>query len=166
MTTAYPRIPVRIFDFQYHSNLLLTRTISAVQRREGEDADYIVAQDFDCSIEMESIIEKTRFWKHVSVPFGFITDLSSTPRLARPIVGRVGPHLEASIVHDWLYVAWQAEDIKPTETMRRFADDVFLAAMTAAHVPPVTKRIAYRAVRLFGKTAFYGRDERLIADPD
>ena len=40
---------------------------------------------------------------------------------------RVGPHLEASIVHDWLYVAWQLEEgTEATEEWRLFADESFV----------------------------------------
>ena len=85
---------------------------------------------------------------------GMFTDLSSVPRIARGIVGRVGPHLEASIVHDWLYVAWQVEEIKPTDEMRQFADDVFRAGMQKAKVGALKRWAIYQAVRLGGRGTF------------
>ena len=50
------------------------------------------------------------------------------------IVGRVGRHLEASIVHDWLYVAWQVTGVMPQRHMWRFANDVMYSAMRKAGV--------------------------------
>ena len=47
--------------------------------------------------------------------------------------------------------------------MRRFADDVFLAAMAAANVARWKRWLIYRAVRLGGRGPFYGRDEHLFA---
>lgn len=159
---AYPPYPVKVTSFRYQSELHLCRTIQAVRRRTGEDALYIVEERYDCSVLLETP-SGAEGQHHITVPHYLMTDLSSVPRLARPVIGRVGPHLEASIVHDWLYVAWQAESIKPTEEMRRFADDVFLAAMVAANVTPWKRWAIHRAVRLGGRAAFYGRDERLFA---
>ncbi|MCY4463595.1 MAG: DUF1353 domain-containing protein [Albidovulum sp.] len=68
----------------------------------------------------------------LKVKRGFPTDLTSVPRPFRPFVGRVGPHLEASIIHDYLYVAWQIGGLPPTDDMRRFSDEVMLAAMPAS----------------------------------
>ena len=72
-------------------------------------------------------------------------------------VGRVGPHLEASIIHDYLYIAWQVKNVDATEERRRFADDLMLAAMKAAGMG-CKADIIYRAIRLFGKPVFEGRN--------
>ena len=85
------------------------------------------------------------------------------PRPGRWAVSRVGPHLEASIVHDWLYVAWQFEGREGTARMRRFADDVFLAAMKEAEVGWFQRHLIYGAVRLGGWIPFRRKDGRLFA---
>ena len=66
----------------------------------------------------------------ISAPEGMATDLSSVSRIAWSIVNRVGPHLEASLLYDWLDIETRA----PTGDVRRFADAVFLADMVAADV--------------------------------
>ena len=164
MTSAYPDEPVEIVSFCYRSDLHLTRRIEAVQRRRGEDAEYALAQRYRAwvTVRAESDGEESRL--RISIPAGFLTDLSSVPRPGRWYVSRVGPHLEASIVHDWLYVAWQFEGREPTDRMKRFADDVFLAAMKRAKVRGFKRWVMYGAVRFFGGSAFRGRDDRLFAD--
>ena len=73
--------------------------IDAVQHRTGENAEFIVAADYPIRYKLDGVERR------IVVPGGMLTDLSSVPTLARTIVSQVGPHLEASIVHDFLYVA-------------------------------------------------------------
>ena len=70
--------------------------------RLGEDGDYILQHPFEADYEIDG-----DEWRRLTVPRGLITDLTSVPRPLRVFVGRVGPWLEAAIIHDYLYVAWQ-----------------------------------------------------------
>ena len=134
-----------------------------MQRRKGEDANYVLSRPYEAAaiVRREGSEERV----DISIPERLLTDLSSVPWWGRWLVGRVGPHLEASIVHDWLYVAWQHEGKGPTEQMRRFADDVFRAAMEEAKVDGWRAWLAYQAVHLGGTKAFYRRDSTLFHDP-
>jgi hypothetical protein len=151
---CYPYVDLaresEVTGFRYVSSLLLGRTVSSLKARSGEDAAYYVAQPYQCKVQIDGGV-----WLELTVPQGLITDLASVPRAARTIVDRVGPHLEAAIVHDWLYCAWQ--DI-PARGARRsdkeFADAVFLAGMKEAGVPLARRLIAYNAVSWFGWGAF------------
>ena len=93
----------------------------------------------------------------ITVPRGMLTDLASVPPLLRWYIGRVGPHLEASIIHDYLYIAWQlntsSKSDEWTRQMRCFADDLMLVAMKKAGMGCKALFI-HRAIRLFGKRAF------------
>ena len=163
MTSAYPSEPIEILAFRYQCALHLTREIAAVRGRQGEDADYVVATDYISIVTVKPRDNGDNITIPICVPKGFLTDLSSVPRWGRWAVSRVGPHLEASIVHDWLYVAWQDEDdTEATEERRRFADDVFRQAMKEAKVGDFWTWLIYRAVRLGGKKAFYGRNYPLF----
>ena len=71
-------------------------------------------------------------WQTTTVPRRTVADLASVPRLFRFIVGRVGPHMEASIINDYLYSAWQVKDKCSTDAMQCFADELYLAAMQEA----------------------------------
>lgn len=162
MTSAYPSAPVEVLAFRYESALHLTREIGAVKGRREEDANYVVASAYKAFVTIRpSGSGESRIG--VCVPSGFLTDLSSVPWWGRWAVSRVGPHLEASIVHDWLYVAWQNEDgADATEERRRFADNVFRLAMKEAKVGRFRTWLIYHAVRLGGRKAFYGRDYPLF----
>ncbi len=88
------------------------------------------------------------------VPKGTPTDFSTVPAPLRPIVSRVGAHLEASIVHDYLYDAWAGFRTEPLERDRLFADKVFRAGLVAARVPAWRRALMYRSVRRFGWRRF------------
>ena len=151
---VYPAGLVEVLDFEYKDSLFLTRKIQAVQRRTGEDAKYVVARDYHACVTIRPYgSKKYRF--PIKVPQCFLTDLSSAPRLVRPCISRVGPHLEASIVHDWLYTAWQLESPpKPTLEKRHFADQVFAAAMRKAEVTPFRIQLINAAVCIGGACSF------------
>ena len=152
-----------ITAFTYETPLLLHRGIEAVKGREGEDADYVLFKPYTVSYSLDGGASR-----RITVPKGMLTDLSSVPRLARTIVGRVGPHLEASIVHDFLYIAWQ--DV-PGYTAKSedkvFADKLMRAAMRAANVETQQVELIYRAVRVFGALAYFNADQnRYVEIPD
>lgn len=70
----------------------------------------------------------------IKAPRGLYTDLASVPQFLWPIVGPVGPHLEASIIHDYLYMAWTDFRARASRRDRDFADAVFLAGMKVSRV--------------------------------
>ena len=144
---------LQITDFVYSTPIHLCRCIEAVQRRKGEDADYIVSQPYTVRFKLQGA------GRQVTVPEGMVTDLSSVPWIARWIIGRVGPHLEASIVHDFLYIAWQdVEGRGPREQDREFADKLLRVAMEEASVGPIRRYLIYAAVRMFGGGAYRRED--------
>ena len=152
-----------ITAFKYESPLRLYRDIKAVKGRGGEDADYVVSEPYVVSYRLDGGPVQ-----RIEVPKGMLTDLSSVPRAARVIVGRVGPHLEASIVHDFLYIAWQDVPGRPAKAEDKvFADKLMRAAMRAAKVDKTQVEIIYQAVRLFGRPAYFNEDEnRYVKVPE
>ena len=142
-----------ITGFKYQSHLHILRQ----KQRPGRigtvrEAQYIVGADYAvCYLSNDDA------WHTITAPRGTLTDPASIPRPFRFIVGRVGPHLEASIVHDYLYVAWQVKNKRPTDAMRRFSDELYLEAMKEADM--VCKAyLIYYAVRFGGHCAFYDRN--------
>ncbi|MCR9068527.1 MAG: DUF1353 domain-containing protein [Rhodobacteraceae bacterium] len=141
----YPAGPLEVKGFAYHNALVLVRFASAVKTRVKEDADYVVAADYAASwIAADGTVTR------VVVPRGMLTDLTSVPPGLRWFIGRVGPWLEAAIVHDWLCIAWMTLDGDGSADRRKFADDVMLAAMKEARVNIVMRRAIYLAVRAWG----------------
>ena len=152
--SPYPGGFQRIIDFRYETPLHLTRSIDAVRTRREHDANYIVAEPYRVTFRVD------RSPWSLTVPAGLITDLASVPRWARRVVDRVGPHLEAAIVHDWLYIAWQdLSNGEPLRQDRDFADAVFLAGMKAAKVKKMQQLMIYRTVRAFGWPMYRDRNE-------
>lgn len=156
----YPEDWEEITAFAYRSALSLMRPLNVVRSRLGEDASYVLQHDFVVDYALDG-----RETRRIVVPRGMLTDLTSVPRLLRAFVGRVGPWLEAAILHDYLYIAWQDVPGRgPRSCDRLFADRMMLTAMEAAAVGPVERRAIYLAVRIFGADAFRRRNEDRYVD--
>ena len=139
----------KIVQFKYVSSLVLVRKAQAITGRSGPDPNYIVGKPYKAKYKLEGDEQ----WRTIVVPAGMLTDLASVPRPARSFVGRVGRHLEAAILHDYLYGAWQDRDGGiPLEEEREFADRLFRAAMAAASVSWLKRGAIFKAVdcRLVG----------------
>ena len=148
----------RIRDFSYDSDLYLLRLSGGVTGIPRE-AQYILAEPYKVSFRLDT--EEQR--RSITVPKGMLTDLVSVPRCFRSIVGRVGSHLEAAIIHDFLYVAWQDLNVSPADHMRRFADQMMFAAMQAAGMW-CKASVIYCAVRVGGRRGFYRRERERYVD--
>ncbi len=100
--------------------------------------------------------------REIVVPEGFVTDLASVPRLLRPWVGQIGLHLEAAVVHDYLYVQrWREGGDRVAR--RAFADRMMLAMM--AHADYGLRWPVYFALRLLGGLAMGAKPLETILDP-
>lgn len=149
-TNPYPDHWSEITGFAYRSALSLIRPLNTVPFRLGEDGDYVLQYPFEIDYRLDR-----GDWRRLTVPQGLITDLTSAPRLLRVFVGRVGPWLEAAIIHDYLYIAWQdVPGLGPRSSDRYFADRMMLKAMEAADVGALQRQAIYRFVRTFGASAY------------
>lgn len=130
----YPGAFDRVTDFRYLTRLVLAREPEVLRMRKQAAVSYIVAEDYTVSFRVDGDE------RELTVPRGMLTDLSSAPWGTRNIVGRVGPHLEASIVHDFLYIAWQLIDGREARMNDfRFANAVLFAGLDRADVNPVSR---------------------------
>ena len=146
-----------VVAFEYLDPLILRREIDAVKMRGGaDDAEYVVGAPYRVRYRLAGEAQS----RTITVPKGMLTDLSSVPRLLRGIVGQVGPHLEASIVHDFLYVAWQDT---PGWTARSedwdFANKIMRAGMVEATVDDIQIHLIYTAVDSFFGWSVYQDDD-------
>jgi len=82
----------------------------------------------------------------VTVPIGFVTDLTSIPRVFWSALRPDGDYAYAAIVHDFLY--W--EQARPREE----ADVIFKLAMEDLDVRPEVVALIYEAVHRFGDEAW------------
>lgn len=81
----------------------------------------------------------------ITVPRGFVTDYASVPRGLWNIFPPHGKYSAGAVVHDYLY--------RRTLMDRAICDRVFLEAMEVLGVSWFSRRVIYRAVRLFGGAA-------------
>lgn len=156
---ADPELPIS--DFQYRDWLVLGRAPEAAYHPDiNREALYVIMEDY--SVEM-TIAGKLMV---IVVPVGMTTDLVSVPKWARPLIGRVGPHLEACIVHDWLYIAWQGQDRKPKKADWKFANRVLYAGLKAAKCSWITRAGIWIAMEIpfLSWGAFKKRDKLLFVD--
>ncbi len=160
-TNPYPDGWKTLSNFAFGSALSLIRPLNAVQERLGEDGDYILQHDLLTEVDIDG--ER----RLIQVPRGLITDLTSVPPLGRIFVSRVGPWLEAALLHDYLYIAWQDVPGRGArEADRRFADELFLVAMEHSAVAKWRRMLIYWSVRWFGGSAYRTRKTERFADLD
>ena len=81
----------------------------------------------------------------IVVPFGFITDGDSIPRVPVLYALLKGRSVRAATVHDYLY---------STQAGKAYADKVFLAAMKDEGLPARRRYPIYWGVALFGHWAY------------
>lgn len=160
-STIYPYFhpDSEITDFTYVNWLVLGRAPESLSRGDRE-AMYVVMEDYPVQLT----IDGQR--RYIIVPRGMTTDLASVPKVFRNIIGRVGPHLEACIVHDWLYIAWQLQDRQPTRDDWRWSNKVLYAGLKAAKVKKF-HRLAIRAAMeapVLSWGVFKSRDKNLFVD--
>jgi len=148
-----------VSNFAYFDVLHLVRHPQAPPDLGGR-AKWQLSHDYRVAFDVAAGGESWR--QEFVVPRGLFNDLSSVPPLLWSLVGPIGPHLEASIVHDYLYMAWTDHRDTPRRADRDFADAVFLAAMRAATDQKRWRRWAiHKAVRAFGWSVFKGKDYKL-----
>jgi hypothetical protein len=125
----YPDGWRRVTDFEYASRLVLAREPRALKMTATRSSSYVVAEPYKVRVKVDGD------WRDLVVPKGMLTDLVSVPSFARTFVGRVGPHLEAAIVHDYLYIAWQLIERGARRRDFDYANEVMFAGLRKAKVP-------------------------------
>jgi len=89
-------------------------------------------------------------WPIVVVP-GFETDFASVPRVPFAYFLTGNTAHKSAVIHDYLY-ALQYD--------RKWADNVFYAAMEAEGVAGWRRSLMYRAVRMFGGSSYENHGKR------
>ena len=146
-----------ITSFCYTEPLCLKRKVTAVF--SDREVDFIVNEPYKIKYKYKSKKSAGDREKTLIVPAGLVTDLVTIPcgrffrGLATALMGieRTGPHLEATIIHDYLYVAWQRLESKEARVACRehwrFADELFRAGMKEAKKRKCAAWMMYKASR-------------------
>ena len=121
-----------ITDFEYLDELKLVRH-AQVHVKKPPESLWQLSADFRARMTVHPK-DGAAYPLTLKAPRGLYTDLASVPEHLWSIVGPIGPHLEASIIHDYLYMAWTDFREKALSRDWKFANDVFLAGMTVSKV--------------------------------
>ena len=113
---------------------------------------------FRTAAPLDVVVDGERF----RAPADMATDLASVPRLFRAAFDRLGPMLEASVIHDAAYrgqllvrAEWGNRRYSITAHMTRAqADRMFHLLLLAAGVGRLRAWLLHRAVRLGGRRAW------------
>lgn len=106
-----------------------------------------------CIVLIRRFLAKTSLGD-VEVPFGFLSDGSSIPKIAWSIIGSpLDEYLEDAVIHDFLYSPLN------TEFSRGEADFIFKELMWNHDVSRPKLLAMHAAVRLFGRPHFKGRPQ-------
>ena len=148
----YPNEEVRVMGATQRSDLVLPRT-----REAGRMTRMSIS-----SVRHSRCLGQVKGEgaEDITVPVGFITDLTSVPPIFRLFVSRAGPWLEAAVTHDYLYIAWQlVEGPVPRDWDRKFADDLMYAVMRVAKVSAWRRWAIYLALRVGGRWTYQRNGE-------
>ena len=137
----------KITQFRYTTPLILRRNVDALINRPdpNKDAYYVVHKAYTVTYRLDNRNHS------LTVPAGFLTDLMSAPRWAALFnIRRVGPYLEAAIVHDYLYIAWRyLKDQRNRKARKKdwhFSNKLMLSAMEEANVKGSRRQKIFKAV--------------------
>ncbi|MDA0229936.1 MAG: DUF1353 domain-containing protein [Proteobacteria bacterium] len=101
----------------------------------------------DISATMTVHLENgTSYSVTVTAPRGLYTDLASVPQALWFVVGPIGKHLEISILHDYLYMAWTDHRAAAARQDWRFADKMFLTGLKESGVGLLKRNLMFAAV--------------------
>lgn len=89
--------------------------------------------------------------KTLAIPFGFVTDYASVPRLPLMFMVAGDTAHEAAVVHDWLYTV---HAIDGREIDRDLADAVFREAVEAVEGSRILASVMWAGVRLGGGSSW------------
>lgn len=94
--------------------------------------------------------------RYVRVPAGFLSDGASVPKPLRSLVGRMGRHSQAAVLHDYLIEAHAISVIDPVtgvvskvEIDRKEADEIFFESLRVLDVPAWDRFLIQAAVNLY-----------------
>lgn len=105
-----------------------------------DDLRFRVVQPFSFYVGESEATATARY----SVPIGFVTDLTSVPRVLWALLPPHGRYAKAAILHDYLLTK-----VRAGELSRPTADAIFYQAMKVLAVPTWQAWLMYRAVSLY-----------------
>ncbi|MGG7565359.1 DUF1353 domain-containing protein [Rhodovulum sp. DZ06] len=136
MADPYPPRFKSVKFLRQDSDLMIARPRLRLRPDEDRETEYVLAHDFSVTFDVDG-----REWT-VTAPAGMLTDLATSRWFTKPILGRVGPHLEAAILHDYLSIAWQdvstrKDRARPRKGDFEFSNAAMMAMLEQVNLHPV-----------------------------
>ena len=150
----YPNNWKKITDVNYCDPLILVRCNAGKRNRSAEE--FIVGRAYKVKVKVKWKDKKESDPHFITVPCGMVTDLISIPNFLRKLFGvsKLGKHLEACVLHDFLYGAQKTHGKKNPNQDRKFADDLMNLMMMKAGVNRVKRVIIHKGIRWFASSYF------------
>ena len=82
----------------------------------------------------------------ITVPVNFISDFASVPTIFRGLIPKDGKYTIPAVLHDWNYTVHYYS--------RKRCDEIFFESMQVIGVSWWKRHVMFRAVRLFGGSAY------------
>ena len=96
------------------------------------------------------LIYKNGVGDYIAVPVGFKTDYASIPKILRSYIDQDSGRIrDAAVLHDYLYTTCILS--------REASDHYFHEAMIGLGMPKFKAWIAWKSVRMFGKSSYKSR---------
>ncbi|MGH1418407.1 MAG: DUF1353 domain-containing protein [Hyphomicrobiaceae bacterium] len=86
----------------------------------------------------------------IKVPTDYFTNFATIPWYLRFYIDPMGDHMEAAVVHDWLYSVGGT----PTEERKQKADEIFRDVLKESGVNIIRRNLMYQAVSAVGSSYF------------
>ena len=167
-----PDYRFRVVDVRYIDHLQIVR-YNALPKTAPRDSEWQLTKEYDLEVVIETRDDKGSFERgtlRIQAPAAMHTDLASVPRIGRWIVSVAGPHLEASIIHDYLFMKWTDHRLKVDREGRpsgaRFSDFVFANAVLKEGMKRLTNFSRFQrfivnfAVGIFGWWVFKNKKKK------
>ena len=151
----YPDPSIDVAKVTFDSSLVLFRSREGIRASDGANPRMGEDLYLTGAALTATWTDRSGATYEVCAPPGFLTDLTSVPPVFRLLVSRAGPWLEAAVLHDYLYVAWQSVPGRGARSIDRlFADRLMRAAMQEKGVSLWRRWVIYAAVRLGGARSY------------
>lgn len=115
----------------------MPRFLTDLNVKQMSDTEWMLISD---------LVYESDILGEILVPFGFITDFASVPRLPGAYWLAGGKATKEAVIHDYLY--------RTRTGTRKQADDVFFEAMKLNGQAWWRRSLMWAGVRLFGWTAY------------
>ena len=98
------------------------------------------------------IPKNKKYFKKITVPVGFVTDLLSAPRCTWGFLPPHDDYKVSAIIHDWLYAG--------NKVPKWYADEIFKECLKLQEINRFKRWLLFQSVKYFGFLAYHRNRNR------